>query len=55
MGPKKVYLVVIFVGLLVVIILAIMLSAWCCKGKQLRKRLLALPRRVLNAYMFYQQ
>lgn len=29
---NKLYLVVIFVGLLVVVILAIMLSAWCCKG-----------------------
>ena len=26
------YLIVIFVGLVVVIILGIMLSAWCCKG-----------------------
>jgi len=34
-GPfvnHKLYLIVIFVGLLVVIILGIMLSAWCCKG-----------------------
>jgi len=30
----KVYLIVIFVGLLVVVILAIMLSAWCCKGER---------------------
>ncbi|KAF8151353.1 hypothetical protein B0H34DRAFT_678003 [Crassisporium funariophilum] len=33
-GPfvnRKLYLVVIFVGLLVVVILAVMLSAWCCK------------------------
>ena len=30
----KVYLIVIFVGLLVVVILAVMLSAWCCKGEQ---------------------
>lgn len=29
---NKLYLIVIFVGLLVVVILAIMLSAWCCKG-----------------------
>jgi len=29
---NKLYLIIIFVGLLVVIILAIMLSAWCCKG-----------------------
>ena len=29
---SPVYLIVIFVGLLVVIILAIMLSAWCCRG-----------------------
>ncbi|KAF4601530.1 hypothetical protein EYR38_006184 [Pleurotus pulmonarius] len=29
---NKLYLIVIFVGLLVVIILAIMLSAWCCKS-----------------------
>jgi len=29
---NKLYLIVIFVGLLVVIILAVMLSAWCCKG-----------------------
>jgi len=28
----KLYLIVIFVGLLVVVILAVMLSAWCCKG-----------------------
>ncbi|KAL1659145.1 hypothetical protein GGF50DRAFT_65889 [Schizophyllum commune] len=28
----KYYLIVIFVGLVVVIILGIMLSAWCCKG-----------------------
>jgi len=27
-----VYLVVIFVGLLVVLVFAVMLSAWCCKG-----------------------
>ena len=27
-----VYLVVIFVGLLVVLVLAVMLSAWCCRG-----------------------
>ncbi|CAE6523963.1 unnamed protein product [Rhizoctonia solani] len=29
---NKLYLIVIFVGLLVVLILAIMLSAWCCKS-----------------------
>ncbi|KAL0948358.1 hypothetical protein HGRIS_010941 [Hohenbuehelia grisea] len=29
---RKLYLIVIFVGLLVVIILAIMLSVWCCRG-----------------------
>ncbi|KAJ7070390.1 hypothetical protein B0H15DRAFT_114745 [Mycena belliarum] len=29
---RKLYLIVIFVGLLVVVILAVMLSAWCCKG-----------------------
>ncbi|KAF9459843.1 hypothetical protein BDZ94DRAFT_1267254 [Collybia nuda] len=29
---NKLYLIVILVGLFVVIILAIMLSAWCCKG-----------------------
>jgi len=29
---NKLYLIVIFVGVLVVIILAVMLSAWCCKG-----------------------
>ncbi|KAJ7442034.1 hypothetical protein FB451DRAFT_1440779 [Mycena latifolia] len=28
----KLYLIVIFIGLLVVIILGVMLSAWCCKG-----------------------
>ncbi|KAJ7443576.1 hypothetical protein FB451DRAFT_1568660, partial [Mycena latifolia] len=28
----KLYLIVIFVGLLVVLILGVMLSAWCCKG-----------------------
>jgi hypothetical protein len=28
-----VYLIIIFVGLVVVIILGIMLSAWCCRGK----------------------
>ncbi|KAJ7214262.1 hypothetical protein B0H12DRAFT_1155563 [Mycena haematopus] len=28
----KLYLIVIFVGLLAVVILGIMLSAWCCKG-----------------------
>ncbi|KAJ7641862.1 hypothetical protein FB45DRAFT_901190 [Roridomyces roridus] len=26
------YLIVVFVGLLVVVILAVMLSAWCCRG-----------------------
>jgi len=34
-GPlvnRKLYLIIIFVGLLVVVILAVMLSAWCCKG-----------------------
>ncbi|KAF7341913.1 hypothetical protein MSAN_02047200 [Mycena sanguinolenta] len=29
---RKLYLIVIFVGLFVVVILGIMLSAWCCKG-----------------------
>jgi len=29
---NKLYLVIVFVGLLVVIILAVMLSAWCCRG-----------------------
>ncbi|KDR71539.1 hypothetical protein GALMADRAFT_789508 [Galerina marginata CBS 339.88] len=29
---NKLYLIVVFVGLLVVVILAVMLSAWCCKG-----------------------
>ncbi|KAJ6600457.1 hypothetical protein DFH09DRAFT_1271278 [Mycena vulgaris] len=29
---NKLYLVVVFVGLFVVVILAVMLSAWCCKG-----------------------
>ncbi|KAJ7279490.1 hypothetical protein C8J57DRAFT_1303476 [Mycena rebaudengoi] len=29
---RKLYLIVIFVGLLVVLILGVMLSAWCCKG-----------------------
>lgn len=29
---NKYYLIVIFVGLVVVIILGVMLSAWCCKG-----------------------
>lgn len=29
---RKLYLIVIFVGLVVVVILAICLSAWCCKG-----------------------
>ncbi|TEB26198.1 hypothetical protein FA13DRAFT_1096049 [Coprinellus micaceus] len=29
---KKYYLIAIFVGLVVVVILGIMLSAWCCKG-----------------------
>jgi len=28
----KLYLIVIFVGLLVVVILGVMLSAWCCRG-----------------------
>ncbi|KAJ6506726.1 hypothetical protein C8R45DRAFT_510389 [Mycena sanguinolenta] len=28
----KLYLIVIFVGLFVVVILGVMLSAWCCKG-----------------------
>jgi hypothetical protein len=27
-----VYLIVVFVGLVVCVILAIMLSAWCCRG-----------------------
>ncbi|TFK19856.1 hypothetical protein FA15DRAFT_156768 [Coprinopsis marcescibilis] len=30
---RKLYLIVVFVGLLVVVVLAIMLSAWCCKGE----------------------
>ncbi|KAJ7187348.1 hypothetical protein C8R46DRAFT_288123 [Mycena filopes] len=29
---NKLYLIVVFVGLFVVVILAVMLSAWCCKG-----------------------
>jgi len=29
---NKLYLIVIFVGLFLVLILAIMLSAWCCRG-----------------------
>ncbi|KAK7002426.1 hypothetical protein R3P38DRAFT_3042927 [Favolaschia claudopus] len=29
---RKLYLIVIFVGLFVVVILGIMLAAWCCKG-----------------------
>ncbi|KAJ7616166.1 hypothetical protein DFH06DRAFT_1239312 [Mycena polygramma] len=29
---NKLYLIVVFVGLFVVVILAIMLSAWCCRG-----------------------
>lgn len=29
---NKLYLIVIFVGLLVVLVLGVMLSAWCCKG-----------------------
>ncbi|KAF9481496.1 hypothetical protein BDN70DRAFT_876289 [Pholiota conissans] len=29
---RKLYLIVVFVGLFVVLILAIMLSAWCCRG-----------------------
>lgn len=33
-----VYLIVVFVGLFVVVILAIMLSAWCCKGQLFRGR-----------------
>ncbi|KAJ7782236.1 hypothetical protein DFH07DRAFT_317812 [Mycena maculata] len=28
----KLYLIVVFVGLLVVLVLAVMLSAWCCRG-----------------------
>ena len=32
-SPRIVYLIVIFVGLLVVAILGIMLAAWCCKGQ----------------------
>ncbi|KAJ7050969.1 hypothetical protein C8F01DRAFT_1377264 [Mycena amicta] len=28
----KLYLIVIFVGLLVVLVLGVMLAAWCCKG-----------------------
>lgn len=34
-GPfidRKLYLIIIFVGIVVVIILGIMLSAWCCRG-----------------------
>jgi len=29
---RKLYLIVVFVGLFVCIVLAVMLSAWCCKG-----------------------
>lgn len=29
---RKLYLIIIFVGLVVVVIFGIMLSAWCCKG-----------------------
>ncbi|KDN42915.1 hypothetical protein RSAG8_06441, partial [Rhizoctonia solani AG-8 WAC10335] len=29
---NKLYLIVVFVGLFVCLVLAIMLSAWCCKG-----------------------
>ncbi|KAF8183669.1 hypothetical protein BJ912DRAFT_545355 [Pholiota molesta] len=29
---RKLYLIIVFVGLLVVVILAVMLSAWCCRG-----------------------
>lgn len=33
-GPTTtVYLIIIFVGLFVVLILAIMLSYWCCRGR----------------------
>jgi len=34
-GPfvkNKLYLIIVFVGLLICLILAVMLSAWCCKG-----------------------
>ncbi|KAF6751920.1 hypothetical protein DFP72DRAFT_906496 [Ephemerocybe angulata] len=31
---RKLYLIIIFVGLVVVVIFGIMLSAWCCKGSQ---------------------
>ncbi|KAJ7458731.1 hypothetical protein B0H11DRAFT_2317459 [Mycena galericulata] len=29
---RKLYLIVVFVGLFVVLVLAVMLSAWCCRG-----------------------
>ncbi|KAG2002254.1 transcription factor TFIIIB complex subunit brf1 [Coprinopsis cinerea AmutBmut pab1-1] len=29
---RKLYLIVIFIGLFVVLVLGVMLSAWCCKG-----------------------
>ncbi|KDQ07241.1 hypothetical protein BOTBODRAFT_38945 [Botryobasidium botryosum FD-172 SS1] len=29
---RKLYLIVVFVGLFVCLVLAVMLSAWCCKG-----------------------
>ncbi|KAG2066639.1 hypothetical protein BDR04DRAFT_1106457, partial [Suillus decipiens] len=29
---KKLYLIIIFVGLLLVLLVAIMLSFWCCQG-----------------------
>ena len=32
---SQVYLIVIFVGLVIVVILAVCLSAWCCKGAPL--------------------
>jgi hypothetical protein len=31
----KDYLIIIFVGLLLVVIFAIMLSAWCCRGEMI--------------------
>lgn len=30
--PHPVYLIVVIVGLFVLLVLAIMLSAWCCRG-----------------------
>lgn len=36
--PHEDYLIIIFVGLFVVLILGIMLSAWCCKGSSMQRR-----------------